>query len=154
MAIKKWTDDENLFGRLHRLEKIFNDFFGEENFFTISPAMQSNWAPNIDIKENKTNYNVIAEFPGLTKDDIEISLERNVLTIKGEKKMEKKMEKNEKEENYLHIERSYGSFFRSFRFPEYIESEKVKASFKNGLLKLEIPKKKGTKGKKIEIHSE
>ncbi len=150
MAIKKWNDDENLFGRLSRLEKIFDDFFGEENPFPVSPAIQSNWAPHVDIKETKTHYSVVAEFPGLTKDDIEISLEDNLLTIKGEKKGEEK----KKEENNLHIERSYGSFYRSFRFPEFIETDKVKASFKNGLLKLEIPKKKGTKGKKIEIQGE
>ena len=150
MAIKKWNDDENLFGRLSRLEKIFDDFLGEESLFPVSPTIQSNWAPHVDIKETKTNYNVVAEFPGLTKDDIEISLEDNVLVIKGEKKSEEK----KKDENFLHVERSYGSFYRSFRFPESVDSEKVKASFKNGLLKLEIPKKKGAKGKKIEIQGE
>ena len=112
MDIKK-RDNDSVFGRLSRLEKIFNNFFSDEDYFFRPPVAKSSWSPRIDIREDGDKYLITAEFPGVEKDDIDITLENNVLTIKGEKKV---CEKNEKEE-FIHMERTYGSFYRSFRLP-------------------------------------
>ncbi len=149
MKIRKFYDDDGVFKKLARLENFFSDVF-EDGDFKSSPLVQTNWAPKIDIKEKKDSYEVTAEFPGMNKEDIEISLEDNILVFKGEKKFEEKKE----EDNYLHIERSYGNFYRSFKLPEAIDTEKVDASFKNGVLHLVLKKKPESKGKKIEIKGE
>lgn len=105
------------------------------------------WSPRVDIFENKDTLVLEAELPGMTRDDFELSFENNVVTLKGERKFEKKTEG----ENYHRIERSYGAFTRSFTLPQTVTAEGAKAEFVNGILHVSLPKREETKARKIEI---
>jgi HSP20 family protein len=105
------------------------------------------WAPSVDIYEDKEKLILEAELPGMNRDDFDISVENNVLTLKGERKFEKKTEGD----NYHRIERSYGSFTRSFTLPQTVTAEGATADFENGVLRVSLPKREETKAKKIEI---
>ena len=108
------------------------------------------WLPSLDVSETKNELVVKAEIPGMDAKDIDISLSDGVLTIKGEKRQEKE----EKEEGYHLVERSYGSFTRSIRLPKEIQNEKINASYKNGVLKITLPKSEAAKKKEIKIKVE
>jgi HSP20 family protein len=108
------------------------------------------WLPSVDVSETKNDLVVRAELPGLESKDIDISMNNGYLTIKGEKKNERE----EKDENYHLIERSYGSFSRSVRLPKEVLSDKITASFKNGILKITLPKSEEAKKKEIKIKVE
>lgn len=129
-----------------RINRLFDDTMraspkGDEEL------MRGAWAPAVDIHETDDGFMVTADLPGVKKEDIEIDLKDSTLTIKGEKKFEKKAPK----ENYIRIERSYGKFIRSFSLPNNIDSEKIKATFNNGMLELNIPKREEAKPKQITI---
>lgn len=108
------------------------------------------WFPALDISETKNDIVVKTEIPGLDHKEIDISLSDGVLTIKGEKKQEKESEK----ENYHLVERSYGTFIRSVRLPQEVKTDKINASYKNGLLKITLPKSEESKKKEIKIKVE
>jgi len=108
------------------------------------------WLPSIDVSETKNELVIKAELPGLDPKDIDISMNNGYLTIKGEKKHEKE----EKDENYHLIERSYGSFTRSVRLPREVQNDKITASFKNGVLRVTLPKSEEAKKKEIKIKGE
>lgn len=113
-----------------RIQRYFDDF---PNFgFNLN----DNFYPIIDISEDKENINVIAEIPGVKKDEIKITLQDNILTIEGEKKKES----GEKEKNYFRSERIYGSFKRCFTLPDLVDSEKVEAKFEDGMLNIQLKK--------------
>lgn len=137
----------DLFGDLTRMQqemnRFFDDFFGDRQ----SEIMQGNWLPAVDVSETESELVVRAELPGLSQNDIELNLQDNVLTLKGEKKQEQKEEK----ENYHRIERSYGSFSRSFTLPTTVKAEQIKATFKDGVLVISLPKSEEAKAKKIAI---
>jgi len=105
------------------------------------------WNPNVDIFEDKDKLVLEAELPGMKRDDFELSVENNVITLKGERRFEKKTN----EDNYHRVERSYGSFIRSFTLPQTVSSEGAEAEFKDGILKVTLPKREETKARKIEI---
>jgi HSP20 family protein len=105
------------------------------------------WTPSVEVTETENSIDVAAELPGMTKEDVEVDLENNVLTIRGEKRQEK--EEKDKEQ-YL-LERYYGSFQRSFSLPSPVDESKVKAEFRNGVLKIHLEKSAQAKGKKIAI---
>ena len=105
------------------------------------------WFPKVDIFENKDHLMIEAELPGMTRDDFDLSFENNVLTLKGERKFEKKTD----EGNYHRVERSYGSFARSFTLPQTVSVEGAKAEFENGILHVSLPKREEVKARKIEI---
>ncbi len=119
--------------------------FGFKDF--EAPASTTTWNPSVDIFENDNDIVVKAELPGLNAKDIEVKLENNVLVLKGERRFEKEA----KEENYHRIEREYGSFSRVFSLPTAVNSEKVFAEYKDGILKVILPKKEETKPKPIKI---
>lgn len=108
---------------------------------------QSNWGPAVDVYESDDDFLVKADLPGMEKNDIDISVHDGILTIKGEKKLEKEY----KDKSYIRAERYYGSFTRSIEIPSEVDAEKVKASYKNGVLELLIPKKEEAKPKQIKI---
>jgi len=112
-----------------------------------SEIMRGAWSPSVDIFENKDNIVLEAELPGLTPDDVNISIENNLLTIHGERKFEKKDEGD----NFHRVERSYGSFTRSFTLPPTVSSENVDAVFENGILRLTLMKREEAKPRRIEI---
>jgi len=118
-------------------------FFGERR----NEMASGNWIPVVDVSETETELKIRAELPGMGHEDIELNLQDNVLTLKGEKKQEVKEEK----ESFQRIERSYGAFSRSFTLPANVKNEGVQATFKNGVLVITLPKVEEAKPKKIEI---
>lgn len=116
-----------------------------ESFFDTNT--ESVWTPRVNITENEKNYEISAELPGIDKDDVKVDLKDNKLTIKGEKKLESKDEK----ENYIRVERSYGSFERSFYLNSDVDVTKLNASFKDGVLNVLLPKKEEAQPKEINI---
>ena len=115
---------------------------GEEEFITMTE-----WAPLVDITEDDKEYLLKAELPEVRKDDVKVAVENGVLTISGERKFEKE-QKNKK---YHRVERDYGSFVQSFTLPEEADADKVNAEFKDGVLKVHLPKSKQVKPKQIEV---
>ncbi len=107
------------------------------------------WVPSVDVKEKQDKIVIKAELPGMKKEDISISLEDNILLIKGEKKHEEK--KEDKEEGYYYRECSYGSFQRAINLPSKVKEEKVDASYKDGVLNITMSKAEETKTKQIDI---
>jgi HSP20 family protein len=117
------------------INRLFDDFF----FGSSLIPFNQNWGsfnPSIDVTETDKNYKVSAELPGLDENDIQVSLDRNILTISGEKKTEKE----DKGQNYYRMERSYGSFQRCISLPANIESDQIAANFKKGVLEITLPK--------------
>ncbi len=142
-----WRPFTELSSLRREMDRLWENFFGERPFARI---WEREWAPSLDMSETKDNYVVKAEVPGIDAKDIDISLTGDVLTIKGEKKQEKE----EKEEDYHLIERGYGSFSRSVRLPVEVESSKIKASYKNGILSITLPKSEKVKAKEVKIKVE
>ena len=105
------------------------------------------WAPSVDIFEDKERLVLEAELPGMSRDDFEISVENNILTLRGERKFEKKAEGD----NYHRVERSYGSFTRSFTLPQTVTADGATADFENGVLRVSLAKREETKARKIEV---
>jgi HSP20 family protein len=137
----------DIFGDLNRMQAEMNrfcdDFFGEHRRGLAEGA----WLPAVDVSETESQLTVRAELPGMSQDDIEINLQENVLTLKGEKKQETKEEK----ENFHRVERSYGSFSRSFTLPSGVKAADINATFKDGVLEITLPKVEEAKPKKIAI---
>jgi HSP20 family protein len=115
--------------------------------FSREEMAHGSWAPSVDIFEDKDRLILEAELPGMSRDDFEISVENNVITLRGERKFEKKTEGD----NYHRIERAYGTFMRSFTLPQTVTSEGATADFENGVLRVGLPKREETKARKIEI---
>lgn len=109
--------------------------------------MRGAWSPQVDIFENKNEIVLEAELPGMKPEDVNISIENNILTIHGERKFEKKDEGD----NFHRVERSYGSFTRSFTLPPTVQSENAQAEFENGVLRLTLAKREEAKPRRIEI---
>jgi HSP20 family protein len=145
MAIVRWEPLKDLmtaqtdFGRL--LREAFGPFSGETELSTRA------WAPAVDIYETDNDIVLKAELPGVEPKDVEVRVEDNTLYLKGERKFEKEV----KEQNYHRVERSYGTFARSFSLPNSINAEKVKAEFKDGLLTITMPKREEAKPKTVKI---
>jgi HSP20 family protein len=132
-----------------RLERMFNQAFGDLTPTGVGSEDVSTrrWAPAVDIRETDEALTLVAELPGLKREDVTITLENNVLTLSGERKFEKEA----KQENYHRIERAYGSFARSFTLPNNVKADQVQAAFKDGVLSITLPKVEEAKPRKIEI---
>jgi HSP20 family protein len=128
----------------NEMDRLWDSFFEGG---TLKGEDGREWLPSLDVAETKNEIVVKAEVPGLEPKDIDISLSDGLLTIKGEKKQERE----EKEENYHLVERSYGSFTRSIRLPKEVQSDKINASYKNGVLKVVLPKSEEAKKKEVKI---
>jgi HSP20 family protein len=129
----------NLQEEMNRLFNTFRSF--DDDLITGA------WTPSVDIYENKDQVVIEAELPGMKPEDVNISIENNVLTIQGERKFEKQ----EESDNYHRIERRYGSFTRSFTLPPTVNPDEVKAEFDNGLLRVTLAKREEAKPRRIEI---
>ena len=140
MSLVKWDP----FREFNTLNERFGNFLGRN---WDSPTSTTAWNPSVDIFENDNEVVFKAELPGMNAKDIEIKLENNVLMLKGERRFEKETD----EKNYHRIEREYGSFSRSFALPTAVNAEKVTAEYKDGILKVTLPKKEETKPKPIKI---
>jgi HSP20 family protein len=145
MAIIRWDPLRDFVTLRDRMNRLFDEAATQrgEDKDMISMA----WSPSVDIFETENELVMNAEVPGIDEDDIEIKIEDNTLTIQGERKLEKET----KEENYHRVERSYGSFYRSFSLPHYIDQENIKAAHDNGVLKVHMPKKPELKPRNVKI---
>lgn len=148
MSIVKWSPLKELEEMRKDMDRLFEDFFAPV-------ARRRRWfkhevgivVPNIEMYDRKNEIVVKAELPGVRKEDIDLTITKDSLTLKGEVKREEEV----KEEDYYACERSYGSFTRTIALPVEVDSEKAKASFKNGVLEIVLPKKEEAKPKEIKI---
>jgi len=130
--------------------RSFKPFYGDfERAFNESGAAsdERSWRPNVDVYETDGSYVLKADLPGMKKEDIKIDVNDNTLTFTGEKKLEEKTEKD----NYVRVERSYGSFTRSFTLSDNVDPENIKASYKDGVLEITLAKKEEAKPKEINV---
>lgn len=147
MAIVRWNPLDDIISLQRRMNKIFEDSFLAKKSSGDEDLSSGLWSPSVDIYETESDIVLKAELPEIDQKDIHINIENNILTLKGERKLEKET----KEENYHRIERSYGSFSRSFNLPNAVEVERIKAQYKDGVLKINMPKKAENKTKKIDV---
>jgi HSP20 family protein len=151
MKLIPWKNREtglDLFEDLEDFQREMNHLFDVRFHRPLKTGNGGNlWAPEVDIVDDKDQIKVKADLPGLKKEDIEVDLEDDVLTIKGEKKEEKEI----KEKNCIRSERYYGAFHRSFTLPSSIDGSKVNAGYKDGVLEITLPKKEGAKPKQIKV---
>lgn len=127
----------------NEVRRLFEEAFGEVE--TIG------WTPAVEVTETADELMLTAELPGMSREDVEIELEDDVLTIRGVKEEEKEEEKEEGEVTYRVAERSYGEFSRSFTVPSTVEAEDISAEFRDGVLEVHMPKTSEARGRKIEI---
>jgi len=142
MSLIKWDP----FREFNTLPVRFGSFYGKD---WGAPLATTPWNPSVDIFETDNEVVMKAELPGMNAKDIELRLENNVLMLKGERHFEKEA----KEENYHCIEREYGVFSRTFALPTAVNGDKVTAEYKEGVLKVVLPKKEETKPKPIKIEA-
>jgi HSP20 family protein len=145
MAIVKFEPFSNLMTAQREFDRLFKEAFTP--FFGESELSTRTWAPPVDIYETENDIVLTAELPGVDPKNVDVKVEDSTLYLKGERKFEKEV----KNENYHRVERSYGSFARSFSLPNSINSDKVKAEFKDGLLTLTLPKREESKPRTIKI---
>jgi HSP20 family protein len=127
--------------------RLFEDFFNDFPFFGSSLDGRDHWTPSVDIMEKDGNLILRAELPGLTEKDIDLKIEGDILTLRGERKMESEDDKG----TYHRMESCYGSFTRSFRLPDTVDYEKINAEYKNGVLKVTMPQKPEVKPREIPV---
>jgi HSP20 family protein len=145
MAIIRWDPFRDLVTLREKMNRLFEEAYsarGEER-----DLVSSSWSPSVDIYETEQALVLTAEVPGIVDKNIEIKLEDNTLTLKGDRKFEKETE----EENYHRIERAYGSFYRSFSLPSHIDQDKIEAEHENGVLKITMPKKHEAKPRTVKV---
>ena len=143
-----WRPFRELERMRREMDRLWDSFFEERPQRKIEELGE--WGPSLDLSETKNDLIVKADVPGIDPKDIDISLNKDVLTIKGEKKRETE----EKGENYHFIERSYGAFARSIRLPRDVQTDKINASYKDGVLRVTLPKSEEAKKKEIRIKVE
>jgi HSP20 family protein len=142
--LTRWEPARGLTTLQNQVNRLFNDSFRR----TDEEASLSAWAPAVDVYETEHELVVKADLPEADPKDLDIRVENNILTISGERKFEKKVN----EENYLRVERSYGSFARSFTLANTVNPEAIKADYQNGVLTLSIPKREEAKPKQIKVN--
>ena len=150
MSIVRWNPVRSAFPTdLLNVQREINGLF--DRFFRTDERddslFTSSWSPAVDVAEHDSEYLVNVELPGVNKDDVKITMQDNMLTIRGEKKQEKET----KESDYHRVERSYGSFQRSFTLPMHVKSDKIDASYRDGILTVTLPKAEEAKPKQIEV---
>ncbi len=146
MAIVRWDPFRDLMSLQDRMNRLFDESVGR--WRSSDEEMDKGiWSPAVDIYETEHDIVLKAELPEVNQKDIDIRLENNTLTLRGERKFEKET----KEENYHRVERAYGTFSRSFTLPSTVDQERIKAEYKDGVLKVTMPKKEEVKPKQIKV---
>ncbi len=144
MAITRWDPFREVVALQNRVNSLFRDF----NESGEGPLTTASFVPAVDIYEDEKKVVLKLEVPGIEEKDLDVRVENNTLTVKGERKFEKE----EKEQNFHRIERSYGSFYRAFTLPSTVDTEHVQASYNAGVLKLELNKKPEAQPKQIKVN--
>ena len=148
MTIVRWDPFRELEDVSDRLNRMFSRpalprTNGKETMVV------ADWVPSVDVSETDGEYQIKAEIPDVKKEDVRVTLEDGVLTIQGERKQEKE----EKGKKYHRVERSYGSFTRSFSLPTTVDATRIAATYKNGVLEITVPKAETAKSKKVDIQA-
>ena len=142
--VTRWEPFRNLSTLQEQVNRLFDSSFkGNGDNSTLTT-----WAPAVDIYETENELVLKADLPDVNEKDLDIRVENNMLTIRGERKFEQKVN----EDNYLRIERTYGSFSRSFSLPNTVNTEAIKADYKNGVLTVQLPKRAESKPKQVKVN--
>jgi len=147
MDITRWDPFKELSSLREEIDRLFDSFFGRVPSIR---ERETTWLPAINLEETDDSFIVHAELPGLRKDEIKVTVSEDALTISGERKLKKE----EKGKTYHRVEMSYGKFKRTIDFPGDVIPEKAKATYKSGILTIEVPKSEKTKPKEIKIELE
>ena len=146
MALIRWDPYRELSTFADRFNRAFGSLAGRERDEESLGA----WMPPVDIAEDRDKITLTAELPGFKEDEVQIQMEGNLLTLRGERKFEEE----KKGRNYHRVERSYGQFVRSFTLPNNVDRENIRARFNNGLLEIEMPKREDARPRQIKITGE
>lgn len=138
----KWEPFRDMLNLRADMDKVFKNFFSG-----FPDEREGYWAPIIDIEEDKDNIIVKVEIPGMKKEDIKVAVHGNILSVSGERTQESDV----KEKTYHRIERAYGKFSRSITLPSEVDVDKIRASYKDGLLKINLPKPDSARSKQIDV---
>ena len=151
MAIVRWEPFRDLVSLQDRMNRLFDESFRTARTGTGNAddwALGGSWAPAVDIYEQDGNIVMKAELPGVDPKAVDIRLENNTLTLRGERKLDKEV----KEDSYHRVERAYGAFSRSFTLPTVVDQGSIKAEYRDGVLKLTLPKREEAKPRQIQIN--
>lgn len=143
-SITRWDTYSGLSGLQEQVNRLFESSFSRR----ADNSALTSWAPAVDIFETENELVVKADLPEVNEKDIDVRVENNMLTVRGERKFEEKTEK----ENYLRVERTYGTFSRSFSLPNTVNNEAIKADYKNGVLTVTLPKRAESKPKQVKVN--
>jgi HSP20 family protein len=144
-VLTRWEPFREFATLQDRMNRLFRETYNEGG---RDESLASSFAPAVDVYEDEHNVTLKVEVPGIDEKDIDIRLENNTLTIHGERKIDKE----EKEENYRRVERQYGSFTRTFTLPPTVDAEHVQANYDKGVLSITLPKKAEAKPKQIKVN--
>src|SRR5437867_5972729 len=147
MAIVRFEPFRDLMSLQDRMNRLFHESYRSQTS-EDDWALGGTWAPAVDIYEQENNIVLKAELPGVDPKDVEIGLENNTLTLRGERKFDNEVKK----ENYHRVERAYGTFTRSFTLPTVVDQGNIKAEFKDGVLRVTLPKREEAQPKQIQIN--
>ncbi|HEY2941414.1 MAG TPA: Hsp20/alpha crystallin family protein [Vicinamibacteria bacterium] len=147
MAIVRFEPFRDLMSLQDRMNRLFHESYRSQTS-EDDWALGGTWAPAVDIYEQENNIVLKAELPGVDPKDVDIRLENNTLTLRGERKFDNEVKK----ENYHRVERAYGAFTRSFTLPTVVDQNNIKAEFKDGVLRVTLPKREEAKPKQIQIN--
>jgi HSP20 family protein len=147
MELIRWNPMRDMFSFRHQMNHLFDDVFGSVVRGDSGLSMWNRY-PTVDIYDNDENIIIKAELPGIDKKDIVIDVKDGVLTLKGERSFDNEV----KEEKYYCRERTFGKFERVFRIPADVDPEKIRADYKDGILKIDIPKSEEQQPKQITVH--
>lgn len=142
----RFSPVSDLRGMQHEIDRMFDSFFPVRHANGDSQATA--WAPRVDVIDNDDAYLVHVDVPGVSKDNLKINYQDGVLSISGERKHESE----EKENNYLRVERSYGRFDRSFKLPQSVDVDRIEAKYTDGVLTVTVPKAEESKPREISIN--
>ena len=145
-SVIRWEPFRNANSLQEQFSRLFDTSFPGRS----SESDLTTWAPAVDIQETENELVLKADLPGIEEKDIDVRIENSTLTIRGERKFEKQVN----EDNYLRVERSYGSFSRSFSLPNTINTEAIHAEYKNGVLTVQMPKRAESKPKQVKVNVE
>lgn len=145
MTLVRWRPTRDVFRFRNEMDSLFDDFM--EQFPARRDLGDRMWSPEVDVHETDNEVVIKAEIPGMDQKDVNITVKDNVLTLKGEKKKEEEV----KEANYHRLERSYGTFARTFTLPSMVLADKASAKYKNGVLSITLPKTEEVKPKEIAV---
>lgn len=146
MQLVKWNPMRDMLSLNSRADRLFNDFFNPSRGVNVTGNW--GWNPRVDIYEEEDAIVLKAELPGVEKDNIEVDVKDGVLTLKGERSSDNEV----KEDSYYRRERCFGSFERRFNLPDNVDPDKISADYKDGVLKVGIPKPDEVKPKQITVH--